>query len=218
MLRLAGGVTNPASFVGPTYPGAIDSKPNKTLAVAYVLVRDCGRQGASSTWRRGTTDQTQPRIWRQEACRSPTDSFFRSLTTEILMSVLLYAFDQSFEGRISTHTALKWESDGVVQLVREKRGRNKGKIRGSGPTPVAPAAGRCRPRLATSLLFTAFEIATALTPLRLANSRMEMSIAALDSNPDWPRPRCHVQAANAGIFPRSIREPNCSLTSLCKAK
>jgi len=41
------------------------------------------------------------------------------------MSVLLYAFDQSFEGHISTRTALKWESDGVVQLVREKRGRNK---------------------------------------------------------------------------------------------
>ena len=45
------------------------------------------------------------------------------------MSFFLYAFDQSFEGRISTRTALKWESDGVVQLVREKRGRNKGKIR-----------------------------------------------------------------------------------------
>ena len=45
------------------------------------------------------------------------------------MSVLLYAFDQSFEGRIAARTALKWESDGVVQLVREKRGRNKGKIR-----------------------------------------------------------------------------------------
>jgi hypothetical protein len=45
------------------------------------------------------------------------------------MSVPLYAYDQSFEGHISTHVALKWERAGVAVLVREKRGRNKGTIR-----------------------------------------------------------------------------------------
>ena len=45
------------------------------------------------------------------------------------MSVPLYAFDQAFEGRISTRVALKWEREGVAMLVREKRGCNKGQIR-----------------------------------------------------------------------------------------
>jgi len=45
------------------------------------------------------------------------------------MPVPLYAYDQSFEGHISAHVALKWDRDGVAMLVREKRGRSKGKIR-----------------------------------------------------------------------------------------
>jgi hypothetical protein len=64
-----------------------------------------------------------------EAVSIASDAYVRSPTTEILMSVLLYAFDHSFEGRIPVPTALKWESEGIVQLVREKRGRNKGKVR-----------------------------------------------------------------------------------------
>ena len=45
------------------------------------------------------------------------------------MSVPLYAFDQAFEGHISTHIGLKWDRDGLAMLIREKRGRGKGEIR-----------------------------------------------------------------------------------------
>ena len=45
------------------------------------------------------------------------------------MTVPLYAYDHSLEGHIPTRTALKMEQNGLAQLVRDKRGSNKGKIR-----------------------------------------------------------------------------------------
>jgi hypothetical protein len=50
-------------------------------------------------------------------------------TTEILMTIPLYRFDNTLEGRIPVRLALKMEVDGTAQLVRQGRGVNGGKIR-----------------------------------------------------------------------------------------
>ncbi len=50
-------------------------------------------------------------------------------TTEIRMTVPLYSYEQEFQGYIPERYALKLESNGVAQLVRQKGGVHKGAIR-----------------------------------------------------------------------------------------
>ncbi len=57
------------------------------------------------------------------------DARVRSPTTEILMTVPLYASDLSFEGYIPARLALRMEQDGLAQLVRQRGGVRKGAIR-----------------------------------------------------------------------------------------
>ena len=45
------------------------------------------------------------------------------------MTIPLYASDLSFEGYIPTRLALRMEQDGLAQLVRQRGGVRKGKIR-----------------------------------------------------------------------------------------
>ena len=59
----------------------------------------------------------------------PPMPFVRSPATEILMTIPLYRFDNTLEGRIPVRLALKMEVDGTAQLVRQGRGVNGGKIR-----------------------------------------------------------------------------------------
>lgn len=57
------------------------------------------------------------------------DARVGSPTTEILMTIPLYASDLSFEGYIPARLARRMEQAGVAQLVRQRGGVRKGAIR-----------------------------------------------------------------------------------------
>lgn len=65
---------------------------------------------------------TLPHLSR-EACR------LNPQHTEIQMTVPLYSYEHEFQGYIAERYALRLEAQGVAQVIRQKGGAEKGKIR-----------------------------------------------------------------------------------------